>query len=57
MKERSHDEAMVELFLAEPYYSAELIAESVQNGSTDELSNLVRQLSVTFAAREVNSTS
>lgn len=57
MKDRSHDEAMVELFQADPSYAAELLAEGVQDGSTDELSTLERQLSVAFAAREVNSTS
>lgn len=34
-----------------------LLAESVQDGRTDELPTLKRQLSVAFAAREVNSTS
>lgn len=53
MKDRSHDEAMVELFQADPSY----VAECVQDGSTYELSTLDKQLSVAFAAREVNSTS
>lgn len=53
MKGRSHDEAMVELFQTDPSY----VAEYVQDGSTYELSTLDRQLSVAFAAREVNSTS
>ncbi|MBC3218017.1 hypothetical protein [Serratia fonticola] len=57
MKDRSHDEAMAELFQADPSYAAELLAEVVQDGSTDELSTLERQLSVAFAAREVNLTS
>ncbi|CAI1151936.1 Uncharacterised protein [Serratia plymuthica] len=57
MKDRSHDEAMAELFQADPSYAAELLAEVVQDGSTDELSTLERQLSVAFTAREVNSTS
>ncbi|WP_454878574.1 addiction module antidote protein [Serratia inhibens] len=56
MKDRSHDEAMAELFQADPSYAAELLAEVVQDGSTDELSTLERQLSVAFTAREVNST-
>ncbi|CAI1021595.1 Uncharacterised protein [Serratia fonticola] len=57
MKDRSHDEAMAELFQADPSYAAELLAEVVQDGSTDELSTLERQLSIAFAAREVNSIS
>ena len=40
MKDRSHDEAMAELFQADPSYAAELLAEVVQDGSTDELSTL-----------------
>ncbi|NIF01543.1 hypothetical protein [Candidatus Pantoea formicae] len=57
MKNRSHDEAMVKLFQANASYAAELLAEGVQDGSTDELSTLERQLSLAFAAIEVNSTS
>lgn len=57
MKYRSHDEAMVELFQTDPSHAPELLAENVQDGSTDELSTLKRQLSVALAAREVNSTS
>lgn len=36
MKDRSHDKAMVELFLAYPSYPAELLVKSVEDGSTDE---------------------
>ncbi|WP_192873425.1 hypothetical protein [Pseudomonas congelans] len=57
MKDRSHDEAMAELFQADPSYAAELLAEVVQDDSADELATLERQLTVAFAAREVNSTS
>ncbi len=51
MIDRSHDEAMFELFLADPSYLAELLAESFHDDHTDELSNLERQLSVTFGER------
>lgn len=56
MKDISHDEAMAQLFQADPSYAAELLAEVVQAGSADELATLERQLSLAFAAREVNST-
>ncbi|SNY70584.1 hypothetical protein SAMN02744778_03012 [Pantoea sp. GL120224-02] len=55
MKDLSPDEIMVELLQANPSYAAELLVESVQDGSTGELSTLERQLLVAFAAREVNS--
>lgn len=54
MKDRSHDEAVAELFQADPFYAAELLAEVVQDGSADELAILERQLSVAFATREIN---
>lgn len=54
MKDRSHDEAMAELFQAVPSYTAELLAEVVRDGSVDELAILERQLSVAFATRKVN---
>ncbi len=57
MKDRSHDEAMAELFQADPSYAAELLAEVVRDSSADELAILERQLSVAFATREVNPTS
>lgn len=57
MKDRSHDEAMAELFQANPSYAAELLAEVVFDGNADELAILDRQLSATFATREANPTS
>ncbi|MEE4730865.1 hypothetical protein [Limnobaculum xujianqingii] len=57
MKDRSHDEAMVERFQADPSYAAELLAEVVRDGSVDELAILERQLLVAFATGEVDPTS
>lgn len=37
MKDRSHAEAMAELFLADQSYAAELLTEVVRNGNADEL--------------------
>lgn len=50
MKDRSHDEAMSELFEVEPAYAAELLAEVIRDGDADELVILERQLSAAFAA-------
>jgi DNA-binding phage protein len=57
MKDRNHDEAMAELFQANPSFAAELLAEVVRDGNADELAILERQLSVAFATREANPTS
>jgi len=57
MKDRSHGEAMAELFQADPSYAAELLAEVVRDGSADDLAILEMQLSVAFATRAVNPTS
>lgn len=43
---------MIELFLVDPSYPAELLEGSVQDSNTDEVPYLERQLSVTFAERE-----
>ncbi len=51
MKDRNHDEAMAELFLADPPYAAELLAEVVRDGHTDEVAILERQLSAALAMR------
>ncbi|MCQ4277753.1 hypothetical protein NA643_01510 [Pseudomonas stutzeri] len=51
MKDRSHDESMIELFKADPIYAAELLAEVVLNGNGDELAILERQLSAAFDTR------
>lgn len=57
MKDRSHDEAMSELFRADPVYAAELLAKVVRDGDAEELAILERQLSAAFATREANPTS
>lgn len=44
MKDSSHDEAMAELFRADPSYASELLAEVVRDGDMDELAILKRQL-------------
>ncbi|RMN11134.1 hypothetical protein ALQ65_01618 [Pseudomonas syringae pv. coriandricola] len=54
MKDRSHDELMVERFQADPSYAAKLLAEVVRDGSVDELATLERQLSAAFALREAD---
>ena len=57
MKDRSHDEAMAELFQADPSYAEELLGEVIRDGNADELAILERQLSVAFASRETSTTS
>ncbi|WP_236326189.1 hypothetical protein [Pseudomonas poae] len=57
MKDRSHDEAMAELFQADPSFAADLLAEVFRDGNADELAILERQLSAAFAKREANPTS
>ncbi|MDN4496890.1 hypothetical protein ACV4WP_01080 [Pseudomonas aeruginosa] len=54
MKDRSHDEAMAELFQADESYAAELLDEVVRDGDAYELAILERQLSAAVAARETN---
>lgn len=54
MKDRSHNEAMAELFQADPEYAAELLAEVIRDGDADELAILERQLSAAFAASGTN---
>lgn len=54
MKDRSHDEAMSELFQADPEYAAELLAEVIRDGDADELAILERQLSAAVAASSPN---
>lgn len=57
MKDRSHDEAMSDLFQSDPLYAAELRAEVVRDGNADELAILDRQLSAAFAVNSRQSTS
>lgn len=54
MKDRSHDEAIAELFQANPAYAAELLADVIRDGDADELAILERQLSAAFAASSAN---
>ena len=54
MKDCSHDEAMTELFRADPSYAIELLAEVVRDGDADELAILKRQLSAGPAMREAS---
>jgi len=57
MKDRSNDEAMAELFRADPPYAAELLAEVIRDRDAEELAILERQLSAAFAARGSHSVS
>ncbi|HGM7839878.1 TPA: hypothetical protein ACKQH2_002235 [Serratia marcescens] len=57
MKDRSHDNAMAELFQAGLSCAAELLVEVVHYAYVDELAILERQLSVAFATIEDNPTS
>jgi hypothetical protein len=57
MKDRSYDEAVVELSQADPFYAMELQPKVVQDASAEELATLERQLSVALAVRQDNSTS
>lgn len=57
MRDRSHDEAMSELFHADPAYAVELLAEVVRDGDADELAILERQLSAAFTASSSESAS
>ncbi|AXO17504.1 MULTISPECIES: addiction module antidote protein [Enterobacterales] len=49
MKDRSHDEAMAELFRADPAYAAELLAEVRRNGDPAELAMLLRLMATASA--------
>ncbi len=57
MKDRSHDDAMAELFQADPSYAEKLWGEVIRDGNADELAILKRQLSVAFAPSEGDPTS
>ncbi|AZF12468.1 hypothetical protein C4J93_4300 [Pseudomonas sp. R2-37-08W] len=48
MKDRSHDEAMAELFASCPDYAAELLTEVRRNGDPAELAILLRQIAKAF---------
>lgn len=57
MKDRSHDEAMAELFRADSAYAAELLAEVMRDGDANELMIVTRQLSAALAASSTESAS
>lgn len=50
MRDRSHSEAMSQLFRADPAYAAELLADIRRNGSPAELAILLQQLAIAFGA-------
>lgn len=54
MRDRSHDQAMAELFQTDPSYAAELLVEVIRDGNADELAILERQLPTAFATKESN---
>lgn len=55
MRDRSHDEAMTEIFLADPAYAAELLAEVCAEGAADEFLVLMRQLPTGVASDDTSS--
>jgi len=59
MKDRSHDEAVVELIQADLFYAVRLLAGGAagEGTSEDELATLERQLLVTLGTRQDNSNS
>lgn len=54
LRDRSHDEAMTEVFQADPSYGAVLLADVVREGNTDELAILERQLSASLTIIEAH---
>lgn len=52
MRDRSHDEAMSEQLIAEPAYTAELLADVIRDGSPAELIILLRQLVLAVGAHD-----
>ena len=44
MKDRSHDDAMAEIFEADPSYALELLTEVLRDGDCGEITVLMRQL-------------
>lgn len=57
MKDRSHDEAMAELFQRDPSYVIELIADVRRGGDGDELAVVFRQLNTHVDLKSVASSS
>lgn len=52
MRDRLHDEAMSEQLIAEPAYTAELLADVIRDGSPAELIILLRQLALAVGAHD-----
>lgn len=52
MKGRPHDDAMAELFHADPDYAAELLIEVRRSGDSAELAILLRQMAKAFRQDE-----
>ncbi len=50
MRDRLHNEAMSELFRADPAYVVELLADVIRDGSPAELAILIQQLAIAFGA-------
>jgi len=48
MRDRSHDEAMAEVFRKDPAYAAELLNEILQDGALDEAMIVLRQMSKAY---------
>lgn len=48
MKDRSHDEAMAEVFQADPAYAAELLNSILEDGDQAELMIALRQMAAAF---------
>ncbi len=52
MNDRSHDEAMSELFREDPTYAAELLAAVRQDGTPAELAIMLRQMAYVLGMNE-----
>lgn len=48
MKDRSHDDAMVELFRENPSYATELLGSIIEDGDQAELLIVLRQMTKAF---------
>ncbi len=57
MKDRSHDEAMAELYQRDPLYVIELLVDVCKGGDRAELSVLLRQLSTNVDLKHLGSSS
>lgn len=48
MKDRSHDDAMVELFRENPSYATQLLGSIIEDGDQAELLIILRQMTKAF---------